>query len=230
MSVKNFLIFSDKYLHSWHHLPSKLPKQREITHLLMAMGSTCNSWYLRHPSWNGKSKQDYVPYEIESDAKNFTLDLKWPINEKSTILNQFCWYSGHKTYSWVGHFHKVSWGLVQYCEIFINRLFLSQCKIFCIRPYFGPPVKLVDFFRGPKLSEEDQSRNSELDNIRNTNQSFENPEEQVTVTINSITCDHNPITKNPSHSRLTYRWFKVNLQWFSFMYRWRRWFWRYLNL
>ena len=78
----------------------------------------------------------------------------------------------------------------------------SQNKITFPTRYFGPPVKLVDFFRGPKLSEDDQSSNSELEVIGNTNQSFENPEEQVTVTINPITCDrNNPMTKDQSQGK-----------------------------
>ena len=60
----------------------------------------------------------------------------------------------------------------------------------------------MDFFRGPKLLEEDQPRNSELEVNGNTNQSFENPEEQVTVIINPITCDrNNPLKKNQSQGK-----------------------------
>ena len=78
----------------------------------------------------------------------------------------------------------------------------SRNKITFPSRYFGPPVKVVDFFRGPKLLEEDQPRNSELEVNGNTNQSFENPEEQVTVSINAITCDRNdPMTKNQNQGK-----------------------------
>ena len=77
----------------------------------------------------------------------------------------------------------------------------SRKKITFPTRYFGPPVKLVDFFRGPKLLKEDQPSPSELEIIGNTNQSFENPE-QVTVIINQITCDGNdPMAKNPSQGK-----------------------------
>ena len=63
----------------------------------------------------------------------------------------------------------------------------SRKKINFPTRYFGPPVKLVDFFRGPKLLEEDQPSNYESEVVGSVNQSFENSEKEGADSINQNT-------------------------------------------
>ena len=68
--------------------------------------------------------------QIKTAIKKNPLPGNGHMIKKSTIFIQFGWYSSNFTYSWVSHFHQVSYWLSENCRFFINGPFLGRGNFF----------------------------------------------------------------------------------------------------